>query len=167
MKEYNKVEPEVIVGLGDNTEFLEKKPPFRTVTHLHIDLEDWLGDDLMECHPCYIVTEQLKKALEKTRYTGFEFAEMEVSKNKYFKNNYRLNKPVPNFYWMKIIGEENKDDFYMSSESVLMCNSEVVEFISKNFTHKYMDVDLEQDPEDKDFLNKLLERAKQRNSSSE
>ncbi|MBB6369755.1 hypothetical protein HNP36_000808 [Chryseobacterium shigense] len=28
---YHIIEPEVIVGLGEKTEFLEKKPPFLTV----------------------------------------------------------------------------------------------------------------------------------------
>lgn len=29
---YKIVQPEVIVGLGEKTEFLEKEPPFKTVT---------------------------------------------------------------------------------------------------------------------------------------
>ena len=54
MKKYNKIFPEVIVGLGDNieyypTEFIEGQK--RLITKFHIKLEDWLGDDLMECFP--------------------------------------------------------------------------------------------------------------------
>ena len=30
MKKYNKLNPEVIVGLGERTEFLEKEAPFKT-----------------------------------------------------------------------------------------------------------------------------------------
>lgn len=40
MKKFDKIQPEVIVGLGEHTEFLEKDVPFRTVLKLHIDLED-------------------------------------------------------------------------------------------------------------------------------
>ena len=60
---YKIIQPEVIVGLGEKTEFLEKEAPFKTITKLHIKLEDWLGDDLMECFPCYIITENLKNEL--------------------------------------------------------------------------------------------------------
>lgn len=61
MKNYKILQPEIIVGIGDNTLFLEKDPPFRTIKRLHIELENWLGDDLKECFPCYIITENLKK----------------------------------------------------------------------------------------------------------
>lgn len=165
MKEYKKIVPEVIVGLGDDTKFLEKQPPFITVLNLHIDLEDWLGDDLMECHPCYIATEQLKNALESSEYTGFEFAEMVVRKGEYFKDNYHLKKSLPKFYWMKIIGKENIDDLYISDKGYLMSDSNAIEFIRKDFNHKYLDVDLEEDVEQQEFLKNLLERAKQRNNN--
>ena len=96
MKKYNKLNPEVIVGLGEKTEFLEKEPPFTTVTKLHIALEDWLGDDLMECFPCYIVTEELKKYLAQSHFTGFELMEMEVTKAECFNENYQWRIQVIN-----------------------------------------------------------------------
>jgi hypothetical protein len=101
IKEYLIVRPEVIVGIGGNTEyypteFIEGKK--RLVTKLHIQLEDWLGDDLMEIYPCYIVTQQLKEALENNSFIGFTFAGIEVTEDEYFEDNYQLEKPRPDFF---------------------------------------------------------------------
>ena len=164
MKKYNKLNPEVIVGLGERTEFLEKEAPFKTVTKLHIQLEDWLGDDIMECHPCYIVTEELKIALENSDFTGYELAEMEVTRDEYFANNYQLKKALPKFYWLKIKGQKQIDDLYISENDDLMSDSRFTELILNKFSHSYLDVDKEEDAEQQDLLKRLLERAKQRNS---
>jgi len=50
--------PEVIVGLGSLTEY---EAGSTSIKKLHILLEDWLGDDLMKCHPVYFVTENKKE----------------------------------------------------------------------------------------------------------
>jgi hypothetical protein len=163
MKNYNKLNPEVIVGLGERTVFLEKEAPFKIVIELHIQLEDWLGDDLMECFPCFIVTQELKKVLEISEFTGFEFSEMQVTKDEYFKDNYQLKRALPKFYWMKIIGEKGIDDLYISEDSCLMSDSRFTELILKKFNHSYLDIDKEEDSEQQKLLQKLLERAKKRN----
>ena len=161
-KIYQKIQPEVIAGLGERTEYLEKQPPFNTVVKLHIQLEDWLGDDLMECHPCFIVTEELKKGLENSEFNGFEIAEMEVTQDEYFSNNYQLKKPLPKFYWLKIIGKKDADDFYLSEKDYLMSSGELTNFIKENYCHTYLDINKEEDTEQQGLLKKLLERAKQR-----
>jgi hypothetical protein len=120
MKNYLTVQPEVIVGLGANTEFKEKSQPFKTVTTLHIDLEDWLGDDLMECHPYYIVTEKLKKILDANSFKGFNISEMKVTKAECFDNNYHQNKPLPQFYWLQVNGERSTADIYIDDSSNLI-----------------------------------------------
>ena len=163
MKKYNKLNPEVIVGLGEKTEFLEKEPPFNTVIKLHIQLEDWLGDDIMECYPCYIVTEELKDSMENTSFTGYEFKEMEVTKAEYFNDNYQLKKDLPKFFWLKVIGREGIDDMYISNNDYLMSDFQFTRFISEKFNHKYLDIDKEEDTEQQELLKKLLERAQQRN----
>ena len=103
---YHIIEPEVIVGLGEKTEFLEKEPPFNTVVKLHIQLEDWLGDDLMVNSNCYIVTESLREAVEASDFTGFNIMDLEQTKDEYFDDNYHQEKPLPKFYWMEVIGKK-------------------------------------------------------------
>lgn len=159
MTKYIKIQPEVIIGLGERTEFLEKKPPFNTITKLHIQLEDWLGDDLMLNSNCYIVTKPLKEALEKSDFTGFEFSEMEVTKDEYFDNNFQLKRELPSFYWMKIIGDKDKEDMYMYSLD-LYCSDSFLDFLRNKFQIKYLDVDPIHDKETDDFIMSLINKNK-------
>ena len=154
MKKYKKILPEVIVGLGDKTKFLEKKPPFKTVTKLHIELEDWLGDDIMKCHPCYIVTESIKRNLETSAFTGFEFDNMEVTKGEYFLNNYQLKKNVPEFYWMKIIGKEGSDDLFLDDNLLLSIDEIFLDYLKHNFALNYSAINPQRDKFD-DLLDQM------------
>lgn len=159
MKEYKKIQPEVIVGLGNDTEFLEQKPPFKTIINLHIDLEDWLGDDLMECNSCYIVTEQLKNDLENTTYKGFEFVDLELTLGEYFKENYRQKKDLPNFYWLKVIGRKDIDDLYIGDESMLYVSDDFLKFLTNKFVVNYLEIEPERDEFD-DLLDRMIAESK-------
>lgn len=160
MEKYKKIQPEVIVGLGDNTEFLEQQPPFKTVLNLHLELEDWLGDDLMECHPCYIVTESLKNCLENDKFTGFEFANIEITQNEYFDDNYHINKDLPLFYWLKIIGEKNVDDVFIGEKYTLFANDRFINYLKENFSVNYLDIGVERNEFD-DLLDKMIAESKE------
>lgn len=141
MKTYKKVQPEVIVGLGGNTTFLEKDVPYLTVTNLHIELEGWLGDDLMECSVCYVVTEQLKKYLEDSGFTGFYFAPLERTKGVDFIDNYKLGIELPDFYWIQIIGKKDIDDMYLTTDNRLYISAPLLKKIQSNFNTRYLDVE--------------------------
>jgi len=155
---YREVIPEVIVGLGERTEFAEQEPPFKTVTSLHILLEDWLGDDLMKCHPCYIVTAQLKKALEESHFTGFEFAKMEVTKDEYFHDNYQLDRKLPRFFWIIINGRKDINDLYINDDNYrLMLSEKMFNWLKDNFNMNYLSDD---NNDVDDFMKRFLESQK-------
>jgi hypothetical protein len=166
MNNYKKIEPEVIVGLGDKTVFKEQKPPLINIEKLHIHLEDWLGDDLMECFPCYIVTDSLNGELIKSDFTGFGFSELEMTLDEYFENNYQQNKPLPKFFWLKIHGVEHKDDFFIRDKE-LMASTRVIKFITENFDSKYLFIDQEEDLEQQTLLQKLVSRAKEKEAKED
>lgn len=127
---YIKIEPEVIVGLGEDTNIdTSTIPP--VVKELHINLEDWLGDDLMENYPVFIVTEPLKSNLETTAYSGYRIEDLKLTFDEYFENNYRLEKEIPKFYWMILSGIKGKDDFYIDSSQVLNVSSQAFSFLKK------------------------------------
>lgn len=155
---YIEIIPEVIVGLGERTVFKEKKAPFMTIITLHINLEDWLGDDLMTNSNNFIVTEKLKIGLEKSKFTGFTFENMEITKDEYFDNNYQLNKELPIFYWMKINGEMNIDFIHINpNNSRLMLSEELYNWLKKNYSTKFLSEDnLKVD----DFMKRFIESQK-------
>lgn len=144
---YHMVEPEVIVGMGDNTEMDSTQHP-PVVSELHIELEDWLGDDLIENFPCYIVTDALAQGLQSKDFNGFEFSSMELTLGEYFRNNYQLSKSLPDFHWLKVLGKANEDDFGMNDEMRLIVSARAWEFISKNYDVKYARVDKPSDLDD-------------------
>ena len=54
------IEPEVPGGLGDKTQGdFSKHPP--VIEHLHFQFEGWLGDDLLESFPCFLVSNSVTR----------------------------------------------------------------------------------------------------------
>lgn len=114
---YKFIEPEVAGGLGDKTEMdTSTFPPL--IKSLHYEFDGWLGDDILESFPCYIVTESLRKEIESQNLTGINFDEVYVSKSENFSELYP-DKQLPIFFWAKINGEQNKDDFFITKENTL------------------------------------------------
>jgi len=159
MKNYKKIQPEVIVGLGAETEFQEKEAPFKTVVKLHINLEDWLGDDLMECYPCYIVTENLKHLLENNSFNGYEIRQMKVSLDENFEYNYSKSKPLPLLHWLQIVGKNNIDDLFLDENKDLNVSEDFLVFLKANVDLKYLDIEQESNEFD-DLLDQMIAESK-------
>lgn len=115
---YIKVDPEVIVGMGEHIVIDNSIYPPK-VQNLHINVEDWMGDDIMENFPVYIITERLKKGLQATDFKGFKINNLELTIDEYFFENYQLKKEIPKFYWLLVIGKNNKDDLYIDDQNIL------------------------------------------------
>jgi hypothetical protein len=155
VKKYNIIQPEVIVGIGENTEG-EDINDHEGISHLHINLEDWLGDDLVEVFPCYLVTEKLKNNLESSQFTGYSFNDVELTKDEYFSDNYQLNKALAKFYWLKINGREGTDDLFIGEKFKLQVSAEFLLFLkSKIFQTDYLDIN-PSTTENDEFLDELF-----------
>lgn len=114
---YRLIEPEVAGGFGEKTEIDNSFfPPI--VKNLHYEFDGWMGNDLLESFPCYLVTEQLRKGIESEELTGITFDVVLVSKSDTFLELYP-NKELPNFFWAKINGEFPKDDFFINEKNTL------------------------------------------------
>lgn len=106
--------PEVAGQLGDNTRMDASKHPPR-VSHLHHHFEGWLGDELLEVFPCFLVSSALGEALEEARLEGFSLGEVEVSVSPEFQELYP-QRILPEFRWLKISGEKNEADFWLTPD---------------------------------------------------
>ncbi|UCA59047.1 hypothetical protein KB553_18715 [Chryseobacterium rhizoplanae] len=114
---YKLLEPEVAGGLGEKTEMDNSFfPPL--VKQLNYEFEGWLGNDILESFPCYIVTERLKQGMESEGMTGIGFDDVLVTKSETFLELYP-GKELPKFFWMKINGEADKDDFFITEKNTL------------------------------------------------
>ncbi|MGD1318740.1 hypothetical protein [Chryseobacterium sp. 2R14A] len=114
---YKIIEPEVVGSLGKETELDNSVFPSH-VKKLHYEFDGWLGDDILEFFPFYIVTYSLREALENNKFTGITFQEITISKSETFLELYP-DRELPEFYWLKISGEAFKDDFFITQENIL------------------------------------------------
>jgi hypothetical protein len=123
------LEPEVAGGFGKNT--IIDNSVFPPIIHkLNYQLDGWLGDDLLESFPCYIVTEGIKEMLELIQPSGFIFSDVEITKSDQFRELYP-NRKIPKFYWLKIHGKAGYDDFGISDENTLVVSEKVLELLKK------------------------------------
>ena len=148
------VKPEVIVGMGENTTGSDIHNQ-NGIDSLHINLEDWLGDDLVEVFPCFLVTQSLFEELTKQQFSGFEIDYVEVTKDDYFENNYQLEKPLPTFYWLIINGKKGKDDFFIDENLNLNISLRVLNLLKRNFSINYLETNPVRNETD-DFLDRLF-----------
>ncbi len=160
MINYKKVLPEILLDLGEKTVFDNPGSPTKEIVKLHINIENWLGDDLLWNFPETIVTERLKKDFDQNIFTGFIFDDILITKDIYFYDNYHLNKPLPKFYWMKINGHENIDDFFIK-KSELYISERVYNYIKENYLINNIQIDIQKNEFD-DFILSLIEADKKK-----
>lgn len=120
--------PEVAGGFGDLT-FIDTSvfPPL--VSSVELQLEGWLGDDLLETFPCFFVTEQLHDAIEAAELTGYQFNAVKVTKSELFNALYP-SRNVPHFFWLRVIGDANVNDFGLSVDHRLVVSRKALDIMS-------------------------------------
>ncbi len=125
------IEPEVAGGLGPLTEIENNNVYPPKVLKLNYLFEGWLGDDIIEAFPCFIVTERLGLEIQRKALSGIQFDEVYISKSLEFEELYP-NKKVPIFWWMKIIGSYLKDDFSLAIDYRLVISEKAFKVL-QNF----------------------------------
>lgn len=124
------IEPDVAGEIGSES-ILETKAHPPIVHKLHFVFEGWLGDDIIETFPCFLVTEKLRKSLQQLGFSGIEFDDVKISKSATFREIYG-DKTLPKFVWAKITGNQsNNDDFFISQDHRLVVSDAAYAAISK------------------------------------
>ncbi len=112
------LDPEVAGGWGEATiADVTVHPP--AVSKLEYRFEGWLGDDILESFPCYIVTERLYTGLQGSNLSGYSFDEVVVTTSEEFHEVQQLaHKPtiLPKFKWLKVHGAVGEHDFALSKD---------------------------------------------------
>ncbi len=122
------IEPEVAGGWGKHTvvERTQGRPVI--VRQLHYEFEGWLGDELLESTPCFIVSERMASEIEKARLTGAGFDQVEVTVSEQFRELYP-NRQLPKFVWLKIEGNPGQDDFGNAPDGRLVVSQRALEVL--------------------------------------
>lgn len=138
------IEPEVAGEIGENTIYQnydaiinEGAKPI--ITHLHFVFEGWLGDDILEVTPCFLVSERLKNLMEEKQLKGCEFQGVEISLSDNFLEMYP-DREIPQFFRLlpqgtiSIDGETYTNwsnmDFSISEKSYLVLSEKAKDIIS-------------------------------------
>jgi len=140
MEKFYSLEPEVAGELGQKTKLDSTvHPPL--AQKLHFTFTGWLGDELLECFPCYIVTEALMLEINKIQPspTGYLLDDVVIEISEQFKDIYP-NKTLPPFKWLKVTGEAGKDDFGISSNNLLIVSERILNIL-KTFQINECEVD--------------------------
>jgi len=106
------VEPEVAGGLADQTVLdTSRHPPI--VKRLHYVFSGWMGDDIVETFPCFIVTSRLAEAIAAARLSGAEFDDVVISKDPQFvRFSMEVANNLPAWRWLRPAGEPHASDFW-------------------------------------------------------
>lgn len=125
---YKYIEPEVAGGLGSETAIdTSSHPP--VVTRLHYEFDGWLGNDLLESFPCFIVSDQLRQKIVSNLLTGVTFDEVVITKSLEFSIQ-SPNIALPKFSWMKIYGKIGESDFAIAEDFRLVVSQKAMEVLN-------------------------------------
>jgi len=128
--QFYKLEPEVAGGWGENTVAdTSLHPPY--IKKLHYEFDGWLGDGVLETFPCFIVTRQVKKAIQNAHMTGFEIDEVEISVSDEFTQMYG-DKELPSWCWLKPIGAPGEDDIAITEKAELIISERTLEIFRQH-----------------------------------
>lgn len=118
------IEPEVAGELGEETQMNSlMHPPI--VKKLHYHFYGWLGDELLECFPCYIVSEKLKSIIEAEAINDITFEDVVITVTDDFQHltSYR---EMPVFFWLKF---KSNADISLSSDYRLVVSEKLLKII--------------------------------------
>jgi hypothetical protein len=124
---YYYLEPEVAGDLGESTVLdTAQHPPL--VHKLHYVFDGWLGDNLLESFPCFIVTESAKEKLQLARFSGVKFEQVKVTTSEQFQGFYP-NRQLPAFVWMQVEGIPGRDDFGIGQDFRLIVSDRALQIL--------------------------------------
>lgn len=122
------IEPEVAGGFGKNTVF-ERTPGRPTVVHkLHYEFDGWLGDELLESTPCFIISERMAHEIGKRNLLGVKFDEVEVTTSGEFQDLHP-ERQLPKFFWLRVEGRAGQEDFGIASDARLVVSDRAIEVL--------------------------------------
>jgi len=114
MSKYYVVEPEVAGGWAENSVIDRTAGEPIVVQKLHYKFDGWLGDEILQSTPFFIVSERLAREIERARLTGVGFDEVEVTTSELFRE-LQPDVKLPKFVWLKVNGKRGEDDFAEAS----------------------------------------------------
>jgi hypothetical protein len=118
-----RLDPEVAGGLGTQTIMQRDRHPPK-VERLHYMFEGWLGDDLLQTFPCFIITRSMGERL--AGLTGFSLDDVQVSTSEQFEELHP-DWQLPEFRWLRVTGVPGTDDFGVTPPGFLVVSERALQ----------------------------------------
>ena len=135
---YYSLEPEVAGGLGDDTVMdTTVHPP--QVESLHYEVEDWLGDDLIESFPCYLASKPLAARLTAAGLGTFELKDVTVTLTPEAEELLG-DTTLPDFSWLAVSGTAGTDDLGVTANGQLVVSDQALALL-REFTIDNCDIE--------------------------
>ena len=131
------LDPEVPAELGEKT-ILDTSVHPPIVSRLHLIFKGWMGDDLLQNFPVFLVTKRLGNKLGKSNLTGFKLRECIIESSEEFEV-FNPETKLPELSWLHISGTKDVSDFYVNDKNYLTVSENAFALLSK-FNLKYCDV---------------------------
>lgn len=137
-KSYYLIEPEVPGQWADDI-VVDRSTHPPEVKELSIVFDGWLGDDILEVFPSFIVTERLAEAMYESGLSGFEFRDVKISISEQFKDLYG-EKELPRFLWLTLHREEARKDVALKEDGSLLLSERAMS-VFKRFNLQNCDME--------------------------
>lgn len=124
---YFTLRPEVAGGLGSQT-VMDRSTHPPVVSQLHYELEDWLGDCLVQSFPCFLVLRSTAARLTAEAYSGFRLSAALVTTSDLYQE-INPEGTAPELDWLIIYGQPGRDDFGLTSDNHLVVSSRVLDLL--------------------------------------
>ena len=108
----------------------------QTPLKLYYEFMGWLGDDLLETTPCFIVTLALKESLVRLNGTGYSFDEVTVLKSNSSREK-QSKVGSSRICLAKITGEAGRDDAGLDTKRRLVVSDEFLNVLRKPRSQLY------------------------------
>lgn len=135
---YFVLEPEVVAGgIGKKSKILYENSKIKEVLFLDYEFEDWLGDDILTTHPCFIISESLCDIIKVSDLKGYQLQKIDISFSDFFLEVYN-KKILPNFirllpFSINEVNLINKMllDFYLYKNTTLVVSERSLNILKK------------------------------------
>jgi hypothetical protein len=127
MNTYHVLEPEVAGEIGQSTVIDHLTTP-PSVSRLEYHFTTWLGDELLEAYPCFIISQRLQSALQSFAGTGYTFADVIITRSQQF-DELTNGIQLPQFSWLKIHGRAGVDDAGTSKKGCLVVSDRLLNLL--------------------------------------
>jgi hypothetical protein len=114
---YHVLMPEVAGGLGTGT-LMDTRVHPPAVGSLHYEVDGWLGDDLLESFPCFLISPEAAAALQFAALTGVGFDSAYVTIAPGAED--LVDDRVTRFRWLQATGRPGADDVAVDAAARLV-----------------------------------------------